>query len=73
MSKSVSMSYARAMERLQSIMEEIESGAVDVDKLSELLKEADELVNFCREKLYRVDEEVKAILQRMSDELPAEE
>lgn len=66
------MSYVRAAERLEAIMAEIESGTVDIDKLSVLLKEADELIKFCRDKLYKVDNEVNAILQRMSDDLSAE-
>lgn len=72
MDKNVNVGYTQAMERLQVIMKEIESGAVDVDRLSELLKEADALIKFCRDKLYKVDEEVKAILQSMSDELPSD-
>lgn len=66
------VSYVRAAERLEAIMAEIESGTVDIDKLSALLKEADELIKFCRDKLYKVDNEVNAILQRMSDDLSAE-
>ena len=66
------VSYVRAAERLEAIMTEIESGTVDIDKLSALLKEADGLIKFCRDKLYKVDNEVNAILQRMSDDLSAE-
>ncbi len=66
------VSYVRAAERLEAIMAEIESGTVDIDKLSALLKEADGLIKFCRDKLYKVDNEVNAILQRMSDDLSAE-
>ena len=67
-----SVSYVRAAERLEAIMAEIESGTVDIDKLSALLKEADGLIKFCRDKLYKVDNEVNAILQRMSDDLSVE-
>lgn len=66
------VSYVRAAERLEAIMTEIESGTVDIDKLSALLKEADGLIKFCRDKLYKVDNEVNAILQRMSDDLSVE-
>lgn len=66
------VSYVRAAERLEAIMAEIESGTVDIDKLSALLKEADGLIKFCRDKLYKVDNEVNVILQRMSDDLSAE-
>lgn len=66
------VSYVRAAERLEVIMAEIESGTVDIDKLSALLKEADGLIKFCRDKLYKVDNEVNVILQRMSDDLSVE-
>lgn len=57
------MNYSRAVERLEEIMNTIQGGGIDVDKLADLLKEASELVKFCRAKLYKVDEEVKSLLQ----------
>ena len=56
------MTYTKAVARLEEIMENVQGGKLDVDELSGLLKEASELVNFCREKLYKVDEEVKALI-----------
>lgn len=56
------MTYSEAVARLEEIMETVQGGKMDVDELSGLLKEASELVKFCREKLYRVDEEVKSLL-----------
>lgn len=56
------MTYTKAVARLEEIMEAVQGGKLDVDELSGLLKEASELVKFCREKLYKVDEEVKALI-----------
>ena len=56
------MTYTKAVARLEEIMENVQGGKLDVDELSGLLKEASELVKFCREKLYKVDEEVKALI-----------
>ena len=56
------MTYTKAVARLEEIMETVQGGKLDVDELSGLLKEASELVKFCREKLYKVDEEVKALI-----------
>lgn len=67
MKKSVDMNYAQAMERLEAIMTEIQGGALDIDSLADVLKEADEIIKFCRAKLYKVDEEVKALLQNIGD------
>ncbi|MBQ2126857.1 MAG: exodeoxyribonuclease VII small subunit [Bacteroidaceae bacterium] len=55
--------YSDAMARLEEIMGKIQGGRVDIDQLAGLLKEAQELVKFCREKLYKVDEEIKALTE----------
>ena len=49
--------------RLEDITAKIQSGKVDIDELAGLLKEAQELVKFCREKLYKVDEEIKSLTE----------
>ena len=58
------MTYNEAMTRLEEIMGKIQGGRVDIDQLAGLLKEAQELVKFCREKLYKVDEEIKALTEK---------
>lgn len=63
------LTYSQAIARLEEIMAAIQSGGMDIDKLAVALKEASALVQFCRGKLYKVDEEVKAML----DEIAAEE
>ena len=57
------MTYTQAIARLEEIMDAVQGGKLDVDELSGMLKEAAELVKFCRAKLYKVDEEVKALLE----------
>ena len=57
------ITYSEAMTRLEEIMGKVQGGRVDIDQLAGLLKEAQELVKFCREKLYKVDEEIKALTQ----------
>ena len=57
------MTYDEAMTRLEEITARIQGGKVDIDQLAGLLKEAQELVKFCREKLYKVDEEIKALTE----------
>lgn len=60
------MTYTQAVERLEEIMNVIQGGGMDIDKLAVALKEASELVQFCRSKLYKVDEEVKQLLDGIS-------
>ena len=57
------ITYNEAMMRLEEITAKIQGGKVDIDELAGLLKEAQKLVNFCREKLYKVDEEIKALTE----------
>ncbi|MBR5477512.1 MAG: exodeoxyribonuclease VII small subunit [Bacteroidaceae bacterium] len=57
------MTYAEAMARLEEIMGKIQGGKIDIDELAGLLKEAQELVKFCREKIYKVDEEIKSLTE----------
>ena len=58
-------SYNKAIEKLRGIIQDIESGALDVDVLSEKVKEASRLIKLCREKLFKADEEVKKILDTL--------
>lgn len=55
--------YEQAMKRLEEIVTRIDSNELDIDSLGESLKEAQELIKFCREKLYKVDGEIKKILE----------
>jgi len=56
------LNYTQAMQRLEKIVAKIENGEMDIDSLTDNLKEAKELVNFCKEKLTKVESEVKTIL-----------
>lgn len=62
------MTYAQAMERLEAIMNDVQGGKMDIDSLTDVLKKADEMVKFCKNKLYKVDEEVKTVLRNISEE-----
>ena len=53
------MKYEEAIKRLEEIVSEIEGGKLDMDKIGESLKEARELIKFCKDKLYETDEEIK--------------
>lgn len=57
------ITYSEAMTRLEEITAKIQGGKVDIDELAGLLKEAQLLVKFCRDKIYKVDEEIKALTE----------
>lgn len=57
------MSYEQAMARLEELVRQVESNETGIDRLAEQLKEARQLIAFCKEKLYATDEEIKKILE----------
>ena len=58
-------SYKEAIEKLRRIVAEIDRDELDVDLLSEKVKEASRLIKLCKEKLYKVDEEVRNVLEEL--------
>ena len=56
-------SYSEALERLQKIVAQIESGELEIDQLAEIIKEANVIISFCNEKLTKADEEIKKLSQ----------
>jgi exodeoxyribonuclease VII small subunit len=57
--------YTQAMQRLEAILAQLEEGTATVDTLSELVKEAADLVKFCREKLRNTEDEVQKAFERL--------
>jgi exodeoxyribonuclease VII small subunit len=57
--------YNKAIEKLRTIVAEIERGELDIDELSRKVKEASSLIQLCKEKLHKADEEVKKILEEL--------
>lgn len=61
--KKQSLSYNQAVERIEEIVERMESNIIDIDTLQQELEEAQRLIKFCKEKLYKTDEKVKQLLK----------
>lgn len=62
--------YAQAMERLEKIVGQIDNNELDIDVLSEKIKEANEIIAFCTGKLTKAEREVEKLLKekRQSEE-----
>ena len=60
--------YSEAMKRLEAIVAQIESNELDIDELAGRLQEAQRLIKYCREKLYKADAEIKKMLDEGSTE-----
>ncbi len=58
--------YTQAMQRLEAILAQLEEGSSNVDTLAELVKEAAELVKFCRAKLRKTEDAVQNAFEGMS-------
>ncbi|UJP63504.1 exodeoxyribonuclease VII small subunit [Mongoliitalea daihaiensis] len=56
------LSYDSAIKRIQEIVETLEKGEKGIDELTALVKEASDLMKFCRKKLRTTEEEVNLAL-----------
>lgn len=61
--KKEELTYEEAMQKLTGIVQKIESGQMDIDSLATKLKEAKDLITFCKAKLTKVEEDVKKTLE----------
>ncbi len=60
--------YAKAVERLDEIMGQIESEDIDVDELSVKVKEAVELIKVCKARINKAEMEVKKVVEDFAKE-----
>lgn len=56
--------YEEAVHKLEAIVDKMERGELDIDSMAALLKEAQELVKLCKQKLKRTDEEIQKLLEK---------
>jgi exodeoxyribonuclease VII small subunit len=56
-------SYTEAMVRLESILLQLEEGNKSVDELSDLVKEAAELVKHCKTKLKATESDIQTAFE----------
>ncbi len=60
--------YSKAMKRLDEIISKIENEDIDVDELSERVKEAVELIKLCKNKIQKAEMEVKQVVDGFNKE-----
>jgi exodeoxyribonuclease VII small subunit len=56
-------SFNEAVAEIEKILKNIESGDLDVDKLSDSVKRASELIHQCQKKLRTTEEEINSIFK----------
>ena len=59
----VELSYTKAIQRLEQIVSELESGQISIDRLEEVMLESRNLVAFCQEKLRRLENSIEGMDQ----------
>ncbi|MGI6792865.1 exodeoxyribonuclease VII small subunit [Bacteroides sp. KG68] len=62
--------YAQALARLEDIVSRIDNNELEIDELAEKIKEANEIIAFCSDKLTKADREIEKLLleKRNSEE-----
>lgn len=60
--------YEDAITKLEEIVFQIENNELSIDQLGDKLKEAQNLIKFCKDKLYKADEEIRKILEQENKE-----
>ena len=54
--------YSQAMERLEKIVSQIDNNELEIDELAVKIKEANEIIAFCCDKLTKADREIQKLL-----------
>ena len=67
------LTYTVAITELEAIVQDIESGEIDVDVLTAKVKRASELIKFCKNSLRNTQKEVKKTLVDIEPESKPEE
>lgn len=61
--------YSQAMERLEKIVSQIDNNELEIDELAVKIKEANEIIAFCSDKLTKADREVQKLLSDQAGKL----
>jgi len=57
------LSFNEAVKEIESILQNIEQGDLDIDKLSQEVKRAAELIKQCQKKLKTTEDEINSIFK----------
>lgn len=57
------LTYSEAFLQLEELVEQLEHGNIELEKLSEKVKDANKLIAICEAKLRKIDSEIKEALE----------
>ena len=58
-------SYNKAIEEIQIILDELENDKLNIDDLSSKIKRATELIQYCKDTLFKVNTEIENMLKEL--------
>ncbi len=64
------LTYRKAVAELEDIVRRMESDQCDIDQLSQYTARALQLLKFCKERLFKTNEEVERCLEELRAALP---
>jgi exodeoxyribonuclease VII small subunit len=73
MNKNKELTYEEALTQLQQIVKDLENREIKIDDLAEKVSKAKELVDFCREKLSKTEDEINKIIRPGNNDAMFEE
>ena len=62
------ISYSLALEELQEILTELESGQIDIDELAKKVERANDLLQQCQKRLTSTQMQVEKIIDVLNDD-----
>ncbi|MBO4481007.1 MAG: exodeoxyribonuclease VII small subunit [Bacteroidales bacterium] len=58
------MSYTDAYQELQEIVQKMENADISVDELSKKIERASQLIQICKDKLTKTEEEINQLIEK---------
>lgn len=71
--KSEELNFELALKRLETVVSKMQGSDLSLDESMALFQEGSYLVNICREKLEKAEQEVKILLQNKNGEIVEED
>ncbi len=59
--------YSQAIARLEQIVRQIDNNELEIDELADKIREANEIISFCNDKLTKADKEIKKTLSEKQE------
>lgn len=59
--------YSQAMNRLETIVRQIDNNELEIDQLAEKIKEANEIITYCSNRLTKAEQEVEKLLTQKQE------